>query len=379
EKDIRNYKTYDIPSTVDSRPDISQTKPSTRKISICLGIFSLLALLVLSFYNFGDYDDVTRIPKRYQLFRDNYDSFDYIIESSFFASKNNELTMIQDVKHADDVNSLTQNFNLNLNASSPNVTFSSMTYAIIKQIDRQLGKYQIQEFFYQNSVVYYDSPVTSGSYIKNTWPIIVEISFKASNKSLNPSAVEACNFRIVFVKKGFFNDFDGYIERRCSRAREYNFYLVSQVKGNTDSGLKFFQGENMFATVSNKSLNREMRNVVVEDGATFPSLIPALYAIYYDYLKMKRQARDITRIPNNYQLLRDKLNINNYEIQSTSIISPYNDINNTSSTIRAMIKAIKYPSGKYSVREFFYETSVENYPYTLITANSTIQDKWPAI
>ncbi|CAG8677837.1 8112_t:CDS:2, partial [Racocetra fulgida] len=238
EKDTRNYKTYDIPSTVDSRPNISQANPLTRKISICLGILSLLALPVLLFYNFGDYDDVTRIPKRYQLCRDNYDIFDYTIESSFFASKNNELTMIQDV------NSLTQNFTLNLNASSPNVTFSRMTYAMIKQFDRQLGEYQIQEFFYQNSVVYYDSPVT---------------------------------------------------------------------------------------------------------------------------------------IPNNYQLLRDKLNINDYEIQSTSLISPYNDINNTSSTIRAIIKAIKYPSGKYSVREFFYETGVKNYPYTLITANSTIQDKWPAI
>ncbi|CAG8779557.1 35812_t:CDS:2, partial [Gigaspora margarita] len=187
-------------------------------------------------------------------------------------------------------NSLTQSFDLNVNASSSNITSSHMTCAIINQIDTQPGEYQIQEFFYNNdSIVYYDSPITSVSYIQNTCPIIVEISFKASKISLEPSAVEACNFRIIFDKKGFFKDFEGYIERRCNRAKEHSFYLVSQVEGNTDLGLKFFQGKNVFATMSKKSFNREMRDVVVQDGTPFPSLIPTLYAIYYDYFKMKRQ------------------------------------------------------------------------------------------
>ncbi|RIB05597.1 hypothetical protein C2G38_2118002, partial [Gigaspora rosea] len=255
-----------------------------------------------------------------------------------------------------------------------------MTRAIINQIDTQPGEYKIQEFFYNNdSVIYYDSPITSVSYIQNTWPIIVEISFKASKKSLEPSAIEACNFRIIFDKKGFFKDFEGYIERRCNRAKEHSFYLVSQVEGNTDLGLKFFQGKNVFATMSNKSFNREMRDVVVQDGTPFPSLIPTLYAIYYDYFKMKRQVRDLTRVPNHYQLLRDEWNTYNYIIQSTSFIS-YNAINNTIQnlpTVRAVIKAIEYPSGKYYVQEFFYETYAKD--YSSITTNSVIQYKWPAI
>ncbi|CAG8527104.1 844_t:CDS:2 [Cetraspora pellucida] len=404
-KDIQNYKTYnipstvdyktyvpstvdyktDIPSTVDSLSDVPQSKRSlNQKISICLGVFIgfcfLAPALVLFFYDYNGYDDVTRIPKRYQLCRNNYDIFDYTIESSFlFASTSSELTMVQDVTN---VNSLTQNFTLNLNASSPNVT-SSLTSAIIKQIDGRLGGYQIQEFFYQNdSVVYYDSPVTSVSYIANFWPIIVEISFKASKKGLEPSALEACNFRIIFDKKGFFNDFDGYIERKCGRAKEYHFYLVSQVEGNTTSGLKFFQREKIFATVSGKSLNREMRNVAVEGGAPFPSLIPTLYAIYYDYFKMKRQVNDITRIPNSYQLLRNDWDIYSYSysIQSTSFVS-YNASNNTIQDFtylnRAMIQPIEYPSGKYYVQEFFYKSDTVD--YSLTTTNSNIQYKWPAI
>ncbi|CAG8856748.1 15703_t:CDS:2, partial [Gigaspora margarita] len=101
------------------------------------------------------------------------------------------------------------------------------------------------------------------------------------------------------------------------------------IEGNNDVGFKFFYNGSEFATISPKSLYKEKRDVVVDDETPFPSLIPTLYAIYYDYFKMKRQARDITRIPNNYQLLRDKLHINNYIIQSDSFISPYNTPYNT--------------------------------------------------
>ncbi|KAF0428026.1 hypothetical protein F8M41_005923 [Gigaspora margarita] len=394
-KNIQNYNTY-IPHQTDIPPihHTSQTEREIPNITIAIIaiikipkfliaifiIFILLTSPVLFFYGYGDYDngydDVTRIPKHYQLCRDNYDIFDYIIESSFpsfFDSRNN-------VKLVNDSNPLTQSFDLNVNESSSNVTSSHMTRAIINQIDTQPGAYQIQEFFYNHdSVVYYDSPITSVSYIQNFCPIIVEISFKTSKMSLEPSAVEVCNFRIIFDKKGFFKDFEGYIERRCNRAKEYFFYLVSQVEGNTDLGLKFFQGKNVFATMSSKSFNRERRDVVVQDGTPFPSLIPTLYAIYYDYFKMKRQVRDITRVPNNYQLLRDEWNTYNYIIQSTSFISN-NAINNTIQnlpTVRAVIKAIEYPSGKYYVQEFFYETHIKD--YSSITTNSGIQYKWPAI
>ncbi|CAG8790196.1 22368_t:CDS:2 [Gigaspora margarita] len=338
-RNIQNYNTY-IPNQTDI-PSIHHTSQTERKIpnitiaiiaiikipKFLIAIFIIFILLtspVLFFYGYGDYDngydDVTRIPKHYQL---------------------------NNVKLVNDSNPLTQSFDLNVNESSSNVTSSHMTRAIINQIDTQPGAYHIQEFFYNhNNVVYYDSPITSVSYIQNFCPIIVEISFKTSKMSLEPSAVEVCNFRIIFDKKGFFKDFEGYIERRCNRAKERFFYLVSQIEGNTDLGLKFFQGKNVFATMSSKSFNRERRDVVVQDGPPFPSLIPTLYAIYYDYFKMKRQVRDITRVPNNYQLLRDEWNTYNYIIQSTSFISN-NAINNTD--------------------------------YSSITTNSGIQYKWPAI
>ncbi|KAF0486655.1 hypothetical protein F8M41_022646 [Gigaspora margarita] len=332
-------------------------------------VTSFLALLLI-IYSFAVSDDnVTRIPKRYQLYRNNYGAFDYFIETSIpissFASK--KISMIQDVKHVN--NSLFQNFDLNLNVSILNANFSRITHAVINPINKRPGGYQVQEFFYKNnSITYYNSPITTVSYIKSMWPAIVDISFKTLGKNLESTAVEACNFKLIFDRKGFLKNFEGNIERKCNRAKEYYFYLVSQVEGNTDSGLKFFQGENVFATVSNKSFNSEIRDVVVEDETPFPSLIPTLYVIYYDYFKMKRQARDITRIPNSYQLLRDKLNTNNYIIQSIS-----------SSTIRAIIKAVEYPSGKYNVQEFIYETHTKDYSYTLTTTNTKIRDNWPAI
>ncbi|RIB05593.1 hypothetical protein C2G38_2219243 [Gigaspora rosea] len=378
----RNYGTYDLgpndnlQNTADLQdhdhlPQNDQNRTLLyqlyRKIPIVSSLFALLLVFCSIFINI---DNVTRIPKRYQLYRNNYDAFDYFIETSIpissFASK--KISTIQDVRLVN--NSLVQNFDLNLNRSILNANFSRITHAVINPINKRPGGYQVQEFFYKNnSITYYNSPITTVSYInKNVWPAIVDISFKTLGKSLESTAVEACKFKLIFDRKGFFKNFEGYIERKCNRARESYFYLVSQVEGNTDSGLKFFQGENVFATVSNKPFNNEIRDVVVEDETPFPSLIPTLYVIYYDYLKMKRQARDITRVPNSYQLLRDKLNTNNYIIQSIS-----------SSTIRAIIKAVEYPSGKYNVQEFIYETRTKDYSYTLTTTNTKIQENWPAI
>ncbi|KAF0427250.1 hypothetical protein F8M41_006083 [Gigaspora margarita] len=99
----------------------------------------------------------------------------------------------------------------------------------------------------------------------------------------------------------------------------HSFYLVSQVERNAGFGLKFFQGKNMFATMSNKSFNRET---------------------------------------------------------SQHLIS-YNTIDNTIQslpTVRAVIKANEYPSGKYYVQEFFNETRANEY-----LSITVIQYKWPAI
>ncbi|CAG8818705.1 8673_t:CDS:2, partial [Gigaspora margarita] len=95
-----------------------------------------------------------------------------------------------------------------------------------------------------------------------------------SKKSLEPSAVEACSLGLFLIKRASL---------KILKAKEHSFYLVPQDEGNTGFGLKFFQGKNMFATMSKKSFNRETRDVVVQDGTPFPSFILTLYAIYYDY------------------------------------------------------------------------------------------------
>ncbi|KAF0413842.1 hypothetical protein F8M41_007746 [Gigaspora margarita] len=99
----------------------------------------------------------------------------------------------------------------------------------------------------------------------------------------------------------------------------------------------------MFATMSNKY------SIEKRDGTPFPSLIPTLYAIYYDYFKMKRQVQHLIS---------------------------YNTIDNTIQslpTVRAVIKANEYPSGKYYVQEFFNETHANDY-----LSITVIQYKWPA-
>ncbi|KAF0427254.1 hypothetical protein F8M41_006087 [Gigaspora margarita] len=85
-----------------------------------------------------------------------------------------------------------------------------------------------------------------------------------------------------------------------------------------------------------------------------------------------------TRVPNNYQLLRDGWNTYNYKIQSTTFIS-YNAINNAVQnlhTVGVVIKAIENPSGKFLFKNFFMKLTPKIF---INNHNSVIQYKWPAI
>ncbi|CAG8529614.1 9217_t:CDS:2, partial [Scutellospora calospora] len=183
-------------------------------------------------------------------------------------------------------------------------------------------------------------------------------------------------------------DIEGHVERRCPRAFESNFYSVSRVVGNNDVGFKFFQDEN--------------EEIVVNDNSPFTSLIPGLYAIYYDYLKHKSHAQDITRIPKIYQLRWNSWfwSDYNYVIES-NVYSSYaiSDVyeleitkNNSTQdiklndnkddnpfTVRAIIDAVQYTSGYYEVREFFYKSGSKDYFNTLKTASATVESLLPGI
>ncbi|CAG8778822.1 36712_t:CDS:2, partial [Racocetra persica] len=237
------------------------------------------------------------------------------------------------------------------------------------------------------------------------WPAIVEIYFTSLGNYLDPFSLEVCNFRLAFFKEGYEEDIKGHIERRCPKAFESDFYIVAKVEGNGDIGFKFFNDGNEFATVSSKSQCREKKDVVVNDNSPFTSLIPGLYTIYYDYLKRKSHARDITRIPNTYQLRWNSWHQYDYNYVIESAVYPHfilSDIyesnmtsnNNSSSkqndtlslnseknplTIRAIINAAQYKSGYYEVQEFFYKPGSQDYYDSLITTRVILNSLLPGI
>ncbi|KAF0413841.1 hypothetical protein F8M41_007745 [Gigaspora margarita] len=69
---------------------------------------------------------------------------------------------------------------------------------------------------------------------KSLLPEIVNLSFTTSHKVLDPYALETCEYKLIY-----FENFEGQIERRCKRAFEDDFYMVSKVSGSTYLGLQF--------------------------------------------------------------------------------------------------------------------------------------------
>ncbi|CAG8790197.1 22369_t:CDS:2 [Gigaspora margarita] len=322
--------------------------------------------------------DITRIPNNYQLLRDKLHINNYIIQSDSFISPYHTL----------------------------NGT-SSTIRAAINAIKYPSGQYSIREYFYETSAKDYSyTLITANSIIQDQWPAIVEIHFTSLGKALDPYSLEVCNFRLVFFKEDYNKDIKGHIERRCPKALESDLYLVSKVEGNSDEGFKFFQDRNEVATVSPIEQYREKRcvyivniinplDIAVNDDSPFTSLIPGLYTIYYDYLKRKSHAQDLTRIPKIYQLRWNSWYWNdyNYVIEST-VYTPFaiSDIyelntNNISIlnygenplTTRAIINAAQYTSGYYEVQEFFYKPGSQDYFDTLTTTKATIQSLLPGI
>ncbi|KAF0427248.1 hypothetical protein F8M41_006081 [Gigaspora margarita] len=70
--------------------------------------------------------------------------------------------------------------------------------------------------------------------IQSLLPGIVKVSFTTSDKVLDPYALETCEYKLIY-----FENFEGQIERRCKRAFEDDFYMVSKVSGSTYLGLQF--------------------------------------------------------------------------------------------------------------------------------------------
>ncbi|CAG8841293.1 22394_t:CDS:2, partial [Gigaspora margarita] len=135
---------------------------------------------------------------------------------------------------------------------------------------------------------YFDTLTTTKATIQSLLPGIVEISFTTSDKVLDPYALEACEYKLIY-----FENFEGQIERRCKRAFEDDFYMISKVSGSTYWGLQFTIGDDnsklsAWTSAVDYWPSPRKRDVMVYDDTPFPSIIPALYSVYYDYVAKNR-------------------------------------------------------------------------------------------
>ncbi|CAG8604469.1 10988_t:CDS:2 [Acaulospora morrowiae] len=141
------------------------------------------------------------------------------------------------------------------------------------------GIYQIQEFRYKP-----DGNVTMVSTVfsnyEEFWLDDVLISFtEKNNESLKPLDLRTCDYRI-----GWFWLSDGYISRKCSRANEEKFYKVAYFRRNSLDGLDFFSMNHTieYGEVSKVDPWLDRRDVIVDQSAPYPPILPAICSIYYD-------------------------------------------------------------------------------------------------
>ncbi|CAG8441018.1 6954_t:CDS:2 [Diversispora eburnea] len=256
----------------ESTPFIStnNTKSNNREQSfpVC-GFLSILILLFLSFNTIlvsrpeEEPDDTTRVPEFYQLrWRSRFDSsdFTYIIEAtscSLFITRTNYI--------GDNDTSYDSYDNINYNNEDDDVN--------------------VEEFFYKPSQDnFYKKLITANGKFESHWPAEFLITFTTKGNVRDPSAIEGCDYKILINE-----NLTGNISRKCWRIFESEFTIQAYVRGSVENGLTFFDEKDSklihaYTKKPQSFWNYKRRDIFVHSYAPFPSVIPALYSVYYDFV-----------------------------------------------------------------------------------------------
>ncbi|CAG8825652.1 4673_t:CDS:2 [Gigaspora margarita] len=253
----------------------------------CLCIFILIGAIVVLSFSGGTPEldlpvDISQIPKAYQLRPTRYF---YVIESLPVEFDNNTSTNVTIANSMDDFEK--ESFD------EPGGVFKIAEIIPIPKFWTS-GIYEIREFRYlPDGNVTMVSTVTSK--FEGFWSNSVKVQFTATyNESLDPLVLESCEYKII---RNFF--LNGVIQRRCPREEE--FYDVAFVQGAFITELKFLSLNKSieFGEISKMDVWNNKRDITVYENAPYPSIIPAIYAVYRDLLESGFKAHVDTRSRNN--------------------------------------------------------------------------------
>ncbi|RIB11206.1 hypothetical protein C2G38_127855 [Gigaspora rosea] len=245
------------------------------------------------FYFFVEMDvvteyDTSKIPFQYQLsLRYLYainNRYDYVISS------------LPDHEFTPNFNFTTRDLYQN---SENNSTTKSKT---TKQIELGLlisrpmriltpGFYEAQEDRYlpndtMNRVITATAYYTNWFYTIWDPPITIEFVINPNETAYNKTNYQ--NLIICKYQFSWTSNLNGYINRQCKNETE--FLAISYVNGSSSFGFTFYSLDelNVYAyTTAPDFVNQDSffkRNVYIYQNAPFPTLIPAFYTAYHDYL-----------------------------------------------------------------------------------------------
>ncbi|KAF0426413.1 hypothetical protein F8M41_006198 [Gigaspora margarita] len=146
------------------------------------------------------------------------------------------------------------------------------------------GFYKVQEDRYLPNGTMYRVITAAASYttlLYTSWGPPITIKFVTSNQTTSNDLI-SCEYQFTWT---FI--VNGYVNRKCKDESEFS--AVSYVNGSSSSGFTFYSmDENeiyAYTTIPDLTVeNFFRRNAYIDHTSPFPTLIPALYTAYYDYL-----------------------------------------------------------------------------------------------
>ncbi|CAG8841350.1 40640_t:CDS:2, partial [Gigaspora margarita] len=218
--------------------------------------------------------DISKFPFQYQLsLRYLYatsNRYDYVISSLH----DHEFTLVSNLTARDVYQ--TSNNNSTTDSNNSNETNQTELGLLISRSLRLLtpGFYEVQEEMITATASY-----TTLSY--TSWGPPITIKFVTSNQTTSNDLI-SCEYQFTWT---FI--VNGYVNRKCKDESEFS--AVSYVNGSSSSGFTFYSiDENeiyAYTTIPDLTVgNFFRRNAYINHTSPFPTLIPALYTAYYDYL-----------------------------------------------------------------------------------------------
>ncbi|KAF0431635.1 hypothetical protein F8M41_005373 [Gigaspora margarita] len=293
------------PQLITEDPRISTDNKEKQHFCILCIVFSIIVIIIIVIVIYFTESDIvteydtSKIPFQYQLsIRNLYainNRYDYVISSI----PDHEFTQESNLTVRDVYPISNNNYTTNSNNSNNSNETNQIELGLL--ISRSLwlltpGFYEVQEDRYLPNGTMYRVITATASYtnlLYVAWGPPITIQFVNSNQTISNDLI-SCEYQFTWTFIA-----NGYVNRKCKNESKFN--AISYVKGSSLFGLGFYSlnEKDLYAytTIPNLAIwTFFKRDVHIGHNAPFPTIIPALYTAYYDYLLNTRTTLSTRRI-----------------------------------------------------------------------------------